>query len=70
MTAGQGGHTPIRPGAGDAIVVVGVQNDFLPGGSLAVLLFPQILPIFSVVAPCQSTAATPSVSHRNYGMNH
>lgn len=28
--------TPIKPAEGDALVVVDVQNDFLPGGALAV----------------------------------
>lgn len=27
---------PLQPGPGDALVIVDVQNDFLPGGSLAV----------------------------------
>ncbi len=30
------GEETIRPGRGDALLVVDVQNDFLPGGSLAV----------------------------------
>ncbi len=30
------GKETIRPGRGDALLVVDVQNDFLPGGSLAV----------------------------------
>ncbi len=29
-------HLPLTPGPGDALVLVDVQNDFLPGGSLAV----------------------------------
>jgi hypothetical protein len=30
------------------------------------LLLPQILSVFSVVAPCHAGASSPSVRHRNY----
>ena len=35
---------PIIPGPGDALVLVDVQNDFLPGGSLAVKEGDQVVP--------------------------
>ena len=37
----------LRPGAGDALVVVDVQNDFLPGGSLAVPAGDEVLPVLN-----------------------
>jgi hypothetical protein len=36
---------------------------------LAALLLPHILPIFSVVAPCQAGASPPSVLRRIYEMS-
>jgi hypothetical protein len=36
---------------------------------LAALLLPHILPIFSVVAPCQPGASPPSVLRRIYEMS-
>ncbi len=35
------------PGAGDALLVVDVQNDFLPGGSLAVPRGDEVLPVLN-----------------------
>ena len=37
-------RTTIEPASGDALVIVDVQNDFLPGGALAVPESDQILP--------------------------
>ena len=37
----------IEPNSGDALVIVDVQNDFLPGGSLAVPQGDQILPLLN-----------------------
>jgi nicotinamidase/pyrazinamidase len=37
----------LRPGAGDALVVVDVQNDFLPGGSLAVPSGGEVVPVLN-----------------------
>ncbi len=37
-------HLPLTPGPGDALVLVDVQNDFLPGGSLAVKGGDQVVP--------------------------
>jgi hypothetical protein len=38
-------ETTIEPAKGDALVVVDVQNDFLPGGALAVPQSDEILPV-------------------------
>jgi nicotinamidase/pyrazinamidase len=38
-------QTTIEPGSGDALVIVDVQNDFLPGGALAVPKSDEILPV-------------------------
>ena len=37
----------VTPGAGDALLVVDVQNDFLPGGSLAVDHGDQVIPVLN-----------------------
>jgi nicotinamidase/pyrazinamidase len=41
---------PIRPGAQDALVIVDMQYDFLPGGSLAVAGGDQIIPLINRLA--------------------
>jgi nicotinamidase/pyrazinamidase len=38
-------RTTIEPASGDALVIVDVQNDFLPGGALAVPESDEILPV-------------------------
>jgi nicotinamidase/pyrazinamidase len=48
MTRETAGDTlPIRIAAGDAIVVVDVQNDFLPGGALAVPGGDRVVPVLN-----------------------
>jgi len=37
----------IRPGHGDALLIVDVQNDFLPGGSLAVPYGDEVVPVLN-----------------------
>ena len=39
--------TPAPPGPGDALLVVDVQNDFLPGGALAVNQGDQVVPVIN-----------------------
>ncbi len=41
----------IRPGPGDVLLVVDVQNDFLPGGSLAVADGDAVIPAINRLAP-------------------
>ncbi len=40
-------RTTIEPAKGDALVIVDVQNDFLPGGALAVPRSNEILPVIN-----------------------
>ena len=40
----------IRPGAGDALIVVDVQNDFCPGGRLAVQKGDEVVPVVNALA--------------------
>jgi nicotinamidase/pyrazinamidase len=40
-------HTPSRVVSGDALIVVDVQNDFLPGGALAVARGDEVLPVLN-----------------------
>jgi nicotinamidase/pyrazinamidase len=37
----------LKPGVGDALLVVDVQNDFLPGGSLAVARGDEVVPLLN-----------------------
>lgn len=37
----------VRPDSGDALILVDVQNDFLPGGSLAVPMGNEVIPILN-----------------------
>lgn len=37
----------VKPGSGDALVIVDMQNDFLPGGSLAVPMGDTIIPVIN-----------------------
>jgi nicotinamidase/pyrazinamidase len=37
----------LRPGANDALVIVDVQNDFLPGGTLAVPAGDEVIPVLN-----------------------
>lgn len=39
--------TPVLLSAGDALIVVDVQNDFLPGGSLAVAQGDEVVPVLN-----------------------
>jgi len=40
----------IKPGAGDALIVVDVQNDFCPGGRLAVQKGDEVVPVINALA--------------------
>jgi nicotinamidase/pyrazinamidase len=40
-------RTKIRLTAGDALIVVGLQNDFLPGGSLPVACGDAVIPVLN-----------------------
>jgi nicotinamidase/pyrazinamidase len=42
--------TQIKPGAGDALIVVDVQNDFCPGGRLAVQKGDEVVPVINALA--------------------
>jgi nicotinamidase/pyrazinamidase len=43
----QGQQTSIKPQQGDALVVVDVQNDFLPGGALGIAGGDRIIPVIN-----------------------
>jgi nicotinamidase/pyrazinamidase len=51
------------PQRDDALVVVDVQNDFLPGGSLAVPEGDQVVPVINRLAPRFRTVVTTHDSH-------
>ena len=60
VAAGVAGHTQqaraqatparIKPGGRDVLLVVDVQNDFIPGGALAVKEGDQIVPLVNQIA--------------------
>jgi nicotinamidase/pyrazinamidase len=43
-------NSRIKPGAKDALIVVDVQNDFCPGGRLAVQKGDEIVPLVNALA--------------------
>jgi len=49
MTDGKG--VEMQPGPGDALLVVDVQNDFCPGGALAVPDGDAVVPVVNLIAP-------------------
>jgi nicotinamidase/pyrazinamidase len=56
----------IEPGVEDALLVVDVQNDFLPGGSLAVAEGDQILPVINSLVERFAAAGLPVVATRDW----
>ncbi len=57
---------PIRLGTGDALIVVDVQNDFLPGGSLAVPEGERIVPVLNAYLAAFRQAGLPVVATRDW----
>ncbi len=47
----QGGSAKIKPAGSDALLVVDIQNDFIPGGALPVKDGDQIVPLVNQIAP-------------------
>lgn len=56
----------IRLGDGDALIVVDVQNDFLPGGSLAVTEGDQVIPALNGYFEAFSKRGLPVVATRDW----
>jgi nicotinamidase/pyrazinamidase len=59
-------RTTIEPDSGDALVIVDVQNDFLPGGALAVPESDQILPIVNTYIATFEKRALPIYMTRDW----
>lgn len=57
---------PIRLQAGDALVIVDVQNDFLPGGSLAVPHGDEVVAPLGALAARFSRAGLPVIATRDW----
>jgi nicotinamidase/pyrazinamidase len=53
-------------GAGDALVVVDVQNDFLPGGSLAVPQGDEVVPVLTRYADAFHARGLPTFATRDW----
>ena len=47
----QGGGKPMKPGERDVLLVIDVQNDFIPGGALAVKDGDQVIAVINRLAP-------------------
>ncbi len=56
----------IRPGAGDALILVDVQADFLPGGSLAVLRGDEVVPVLNRYLAVFRRLTLPVVATRDW----
>lgn len=62
---------PITPQAGDALVIVDVQNDFLPGGRLAVPAGDEIIPALNLAIDAFAELALPIIATRDWHpVNH
>ncbi len=56
----------IHPVSGDALVVTDVQNDFLPGGNLAVLNSEQVIPVLNRYIAFFNSLRLPIVATRDW----
>ncbi|HUX64205.1 nicotinamidase [Sulfuricella sp.] len=56
----------LRPHSGDALLLIDVQNDFLPGGSLAVPSGDEIIPILNRYIEAFSKASLPVYASRDW----
>jgi nicotinamidase/pyrazinamidase len=59
-------HTALQTRPGDALLLVDVQNDFLPGGSLAVLSGDRILPALNRCVTLFRNASLPIYASRDW----
>lgn len=61
----------VIPAVGDALVIVDIQNDFLPGGSLAVPAGDAIIPALNAVIDTFAERALPIIATRDWHpVNH
>lgn len=58
--------TPIALSSGDALLVVHVQNDFLPGGSLAVPGGNEVVPVLNRYITCFREHSLPIIATRDW----
>lgn len=58
------GHTPLK--AGDAVLAVDIQNDFCPGGALAVPEGDQVVPVMNVWLKAAADANLPVITSRDW----
>jgi len=56
----------LKPGVGDALLVVDVQNDFLPGGSLAVPRGDEVVPVLNRCLALFSQRSLPIYASRDW----
>lgn len=56
----------LKPGVGDALLVVDVQNDFLPGGSLAVPRGDEVVPVLNRCLALFSQGSLPVYASRDW----
>lgn len=56
----------LRPHSGDALLLIDVQNDFLPGGSLAVPSGEEVIPVLNRYIEAFSKASLPVYASRDW----
>ena len=56
----------LRPKHGDALIIVDVQNDFLPGGSLAVPQGDEVLPVLNEYVRLFMSRGLPVIASRDW----
>src|SRR6478672_4415303 len=60
----------MRPGQHDLLLIVDVQNDFCPGGSLAVADGDAVVPVLSRYAAAFAAAGRPVIATRDWHPAH
>lgn len=59
-------HTDIKPVKGDALIIVDVQNDFLPGGNLAVPNGDEVVPVLNRYVAAFDSQGLPIYTTRDW----
>jgi nicotinamidase/pyrazinamidase len=63
-------NSKIIPNSGDALIIVDIQNDFLPGGSLAVPEGDQIIPVINDIIQIFKSKKFPIFATRDWHPNN
>src|SRR5689334_16476371 len=57
---------PLQPASDSALIIIDVQNDFCPGGSLAVTGGDEVVPVLNAYAETFAAAGRPVLADRDF----